>query len=159
MSQPDRNPVDDSTGADCQANQPSDVWFLAGTHGGRANRVCAIPFGRPIYFPVINQICTVASGEQVSQALHSCSGVVDSAAATLDGVPLSLAESTSGAAFAFTARPDSSTGFAPGVHQAVAWGLWVGPTSLTVGHHTLKFAATSGSFATDVTYQITVTNS
>ncbi len=157
-SPPARNPVDDSTGAECAADQPSDVWFLAGTHGGSATRVCTIPLGRPIYVPVINQICTVPQSETVTQALNSCTGAADSATASLDGHLVRPIEATSQTGFTFTARPSSSTGFTSGSHQAVAWGLWVGPLSLTAGHHILTFAGTSGSFITKVTYRLSVTS-
>lgn len=158
-SAPAHNPVDDATGADCAASQPSDVWFLAGTHGGSASRACTVPVSRPIYVPVINQICTMKQGETATQALTSCIGAVDSATASLDGHAIRPAEATSQTAFTFTARPNSSTGFTLGPHQAVAWGLWIGPLPLTEGHHTLTFAATSGAFATSVVYQLNVTDS
>jgi hypothetical protein len=114
--------------------------------------------GRPIYAPVINQICTVSHNETVTQALDSCTGVVDSATASLDGRSIRPAEGQSQTAFAFTARPNSSTGFASGPHQAVAWGRWIGPLPLTAGHHVLTFAGTSGGFATRVTYRLIVSS-
>jgi hypothetical protein len=89
--------------------------------------------------------------------LASCTGAVDTASASLDGRPVHPIVATSQTSFAFVAHRNSSTGFTPGVHQAVAWGLWIGPLPLSEGKHTLRFAATSGSFATEVTYRLTVT--
>jgi hypothetical protein len=115
--------------------------------------------GREIYAPVINQICTVPSGQSAVEALGSCTGAVDAIRASLDGHALHPAAGTSVTAFRFTARPRSSTGFPAGTHDAVAWGLWIGPLPLTAGHHTLVFSGTAGTFSTKVTYQLTVAGS
>ncbi|CAM5590692.1 signal protein [Streptomyces avidinii] len=48
------NPVADPDGSFCAENQPADVWYLAGTVGGRAERRCSIPKGRPVVLPVLN---------------------------------------------------------------------------------------------------------
>src|SRR4051812_43698253 len=44
----ERNPVADLTGRFCGEDQPSDVWFFAGTFGGEADRSCQVPAGRPL---------------------------------------------------------------------------------------------------------------
>ncbi|MDX6287024.1 MAG: hypothetical protein QOG53_2509 [Frankiales bacterium] len=150
------NPIDDATGRSCALNQPSDVWFLAGTHGGSATRRCTVPVGRRIYFPVLNQICTVTPGETSAAAIRACSATPDVARATLDGTPVHVATATSGSAFPFTARSDSSTGFSKGRHSVVAWGLWVGPLEISQGQHTLSFKGQAGTFTTSVTYHLTV---
>lgn len=149
------NPIDDTTGADCNLGQPSDVWFLAGTHGGSATRHCTVPSGRPVYLPVLNQICTIGHGQSVDAALNACSARV-AASATLDGRRLQVIPESSGGAFSFDAKAGSTTGLSPGVHQVVAWGLWVGPTSIPAGSHILSVAGRSGGFATNVTYRLTV---
>jgi hypothetical protein len=49
------NPVLDGSGVNCFIDQNDpDVWFLAGTLGGFAERQCTIPLGRSIFFPIIN---------------------------------------------------------------------------------------------------------
>ncbi|MCX4536044.1 hypothetical protein OHA79_13165 [Streptomyces sp. NBC_00841] len=45
----DRSPVKDTTGEHAAWNQPDDLWFLAGTYGGRVVRRCAIPSDRPVF--------------------------------------------------------------------------------------------------------------
>jgi hypothetical protein len=53
----DTNPVADRTGEHGAHNQPSDdVWFLAGTFGGQAQRRCAVPLGMRIVAPAINRV-------------------------------------------------------------------------------------------------------
>ncbi|WP_406378561.1 hypothetical protein [Streptomyces sp. NBC_01618] len=55
LSAPDAcSPVLDETGELAGWQQPDDVWFLAGTYGGRVVRRCSIPAGRPVFFPVFN---------------------------------------------------------------------------------------------------------
>lgn len=49
------NPVTDTTGAHCAQRQAGDVWFLAGSFGSSpVTRSCAIPFGKSLFFPLIN---------------------------------------------------------------------------------------------------------
>jgi hypothetical protein len=50
------NPAADESGRNACLNQTDpNVWFIAGTLGGKAvNRECTIPVGRAILFPVIN---------------------------------------------------------------------------------------------------------
>ena len=62
-SQPsDSNPISDLTGKYSASGQLYEkVWFLAGTFGGRAERICQIPSGRAIFFPIINDIISFAT--------------------------------------------------------------------------------------------------
>ena len=50
------NPLFDTTGEKCTVGQQGPVWFLAGTSGSGAptQRTCKVPFGKAIFFPVIN---------------------------------------------------------------------------------------------------------
>ena len=53
------NPILDETGQYAGINQHGKVWFLAGTIGDEnkvAHRICTIPEGKAILFPVINYI-------------------------------------------------------------------------------------------------------
>lgn len=51
----DVNPMLDATGANCGQWQYGPVWFLAGySGGGQAERSCAIPYGKSLFFPTIN---------------------------------------------------------------------------------------------------------
>ncbi|MFM9612652.1 hypothetical protein [Streptomyces niveiscabiei] len=56
------------TGSHRTRGQPKDVWFLAGTFGGQADRMCEVPEGRPIAVPVVNlvgddQDCAAFTGD------------------------------------------------------------------------------------------------
>lgn len=53
------NPVLDETGANCAVGQGGPVWYLAGTFGGPVDRSCDVPFGRLLYFPLVNAFSTI----------------------------------------------------------------------------------------------------
>lgn len=151
----DRNPISDATGVDCAVNQPDDVWFLAGTFGGTADRTCQIPAGRPIYFPVMNLMCEVRGARVSQRTLDSCTPRPRRSSATLDGEPLTIETATSEGSFPFEAGPSSQIA-SPGAFLAVAGGTWVGPLTVDPGSHVLHFAARSDTFALAVTYHLTV---
>jgi hypothetical protein len=53
------NPLLDTTGGDCSVGQSGSVWFLAGTFpplGSTAERTCALPGRKAIFFPVFNVV-------------------------------------------------------------------------------------------------------
>jgi hypothetical protein len=51
------NPLLDTTGAHCMVGQRGAVWFLTGTSfGGSVTRVCDVPEGKPLFFPVVNSV-------------------------------------------------------------------------------------------------------
>ena len=52
-----RNPLADSTGANCMVGQRGPVWFLASTLApGPVSRTCTIPEGTTLYFPVLGAL-------------------------------------------------------------------------------------------------------
>src|SRR5438105_2653789 len=60
---PASSPVLDTTGQNCAVGQSGDVWFLAGTFfisppaPPPVTRICTIPAGRRLFFPVGNAFC------------------------------------------------------------------------------------------------------
>lgn len=58
-------PITDTTGAACAQGQSGPVWFLAGTPGGSVTRSCAIPKGKVLVLPLINN-WVIASADQVA---------------------------------------------------------------------------------------------
>lgn len=130
-----RSPVEDTTGEHAAWNQPDDLWFLAGTYGGRVVRRCALPSDRPVFFPVLNMQHT-RSYSRVPQSMR-----VAEATASLNGIALPLRE--------FTAP------FRTGLTQRYAWGIWGGVSPLLPGQYVLeiKARATNG-FWVDTTYHL-----
>ena len=51
------NPLSDTSGEFCMVGQRGSVWFLAGSTTGQfASRICSVPEGMPLFFPVINTV-------------------------------------------------------------------------------------------------------
>ncbi|MEV5243071.1 hypothetical protein AB0K89_28745 [Streptomyces cinnamoneus] len=135
----DESPVRDKTGEFAGWDQPDDLWFLAGTYGGRVVRRCAIPAGRPVFFPVFNTQRPVKWFKSDPMIME-----VDEARAFLNGLELPLE--------VFTSKPFRAAG-----HRRVAWGLWAGLAPLAPGQYVLEIKArTTGGFWVDTTYHLTV---
>lgn len=58
---------------DCGVGQTGDVWFLGGTYAesGVANRICDVPAGKALFFPVVNVLCSPFTGDD-PDALIAC---------------------------------------------------------------------------------------
>ncbi|MEU7030716.1 hypothetical protein AB0A60_29020 [Streptomyces sp. NPDC046275] len=139
LSAPDDvSPVADPTGAHAAWNQPDDLWFLAGTYGGRVIRRCEIPAGRPVFFPVLN----IHHTKFFSRRPLTLD--VTKAEAFLNGSPLPLRE--------FVAPP-----FRLGLRMHLAWGLWSALAPLLPGQYVLEIkGVTADGFWVDTTYHLTV---
>jgi hypothetical protein len=98
MSIPTKDsPIVDKSDAKCAVGQNDpNVWFLAGTGGGEADRVCAIPAGKAIFFPVINVECSFTEFPDLKTEsdLRKCAmddqDKVTNLLATVDGVSMIL---------------------------------------------------------------------
>ncbi len=133
-----RSPISDKTGALAGQNQPDDVWFLAGTFGGSAERHCTVPAGRPLFFPVFNTKRAVGLFGKPARITPAM------AEAELDGTTLELHEFTSGR-------------FKLGGKKHIAWGLWCVVEPLSLGGHVVSFRSKlPQGFWVDVTYQLVV---
>jgi hypothetical protein len=95
LSMPENiNPLFDMTGERSNINQTKQVWFLAGTYQGEAQRTCTIPAGRAILFPVINIECSYTENPDIendSELSASCKFLIDQVTkrtACLDGIIL-----------------------------------------------------------------------
>ncbi|MEV7544432.1 hypothetical protein [Streptomyces sp. NPDC089915] len=136
----EENPVADSTGAYAGRRQPGDLWFLAGTYGGRVVRRCEVPTGRPLFFPVLNTRRPAVPFLTKPWRLETTR-----ASAALNSSPLPLRE--------FTSKPFPVLGI-----PQVAWGLWCALDPLPAGQFVLEIdAAAANGFWVDTTYHLTVT--
>ncbi|MER5274733.1 hypothetical protein ABT025_03120 [Streptomyces sp. NPDC002809] len=138
LSAPDDiSPVRDETGEHAAWRQPSDLWFLAGTYGGRVVRRCAIPSGKPLFFPVLNMQHD-RSHSKVPKSLD-----VVEASAFLNGLPLPLQE--------------FSAPFRTGLIRRFAWGVWGGIGPLAPGQYVLEIKGRStNGFWVDTSYHLDV---
>jgi hypothetical protein len=168
----DRNPILDKTGEFAGQGQEGPVWFLAGNVGGKSTRKCAIPAGKPVFFPVVN----ISEDEAPDKADEKKQRAVAKAEmdraegleASLDGKRISGLDRfrVASAVFTFTA-PDKAAD-APfgadgsiGKRTAVSDGYWIMLKPLSEGKHTLHFKGKRTDkgtvlFDLDVTYELTV---
>ncbi|MEU5051286.1 hypothetical protein [Streptomyces sp. NPDC021096] len=139
LSSPDDyDPVRDQSGEFADWDQPDDLWFLAGTYGGKVVRRCPIPADRPVFFPVFNTQHPVPWYSRKPMLM----GVAE-AKAYLNGTELPLEQ--------FTSPPFRANG-----RRRVAWGLWAGLAPLAPGQYVLEIKArTTGGFWVDTTYHLT----
>ena len=169
------NPNFDTTGANCAVGQVGPVWFLAGTftNASKITRSCTIPHGKALLFTPLTQL----DGAGAFDCEPSVPGVpcdlnalralaaafVDNPAklkASLDGSPLTVHRVQS-PVFLITYPKEAFFGLHAGTSTPnLADGYWVLLSPLSTGSHTIHFeaksSAASGSFAVDITYNLTV---
>lgn len=183
------NPLFDTTGASCATNQDDDVFFLVGALAqssstatvayAQATRTCTVPFGKPIYFPVVNYMFVlmfappeVTEADMIEAAEYygePASGLV----VELDGVSVPGLSSHVQDTGAFDLPfPDGSlfdggpTPLLAGTTRAADHGYYVMLAPLAPGTHTLRFRGVSEQtlarhgydfrFELDVTYTLIV---
>jgi hypothetical protein len=157
-----QNPVVDSTGANCKIGQVGSVWFLAGTLGGTAERACAVPAGKPVFFPIITNVAFAPTGNETILDLRQlAAGLIDPVTELrcfLDGLPCApdlLALRAQSPVFATIVRTASL--LPPKFyHPMVTDGYWLLLAPLRPGQHKLEFGATTPDFFVAVTYNLTV---
>jgi hypothetical protein len=88
------NPLFDATGEFCDAGQKGPVWFLASTLGysdesNPVERTCAMPYGRALFFPIINSVYLMGVGEtEAEQRSKIDCRIPKELFAEIDGVPV-----------------------------------------------------------------------
>jgi hypothetical protein len=170
----ENNPLPDDTGKNCGQNQNNpNVWFLAGTAGGSAERTCTIPSGKAILLPVLNAECSYAEyPEYKSESeLRFCSGTFfltqpSNMQVTVDGVKLEDLDKyrVQSALFNLDLPKNNIYGVKAGPTQAVSDGYWILLQPLSEGKHEISFGGVAvdftttrvESFATQITYHLTV---
>lgn len=142
------NPVSDGTGEDCDRNQPDDVWFLAGTFGGSAQRRCTVPLGVALVAPAIDFV----GGDQAA-----CTAFMADATGTIevDGTALSL-DRIDGEPITFITRQGNPVTETSGRTRGIGCGLWARINPPSAGEHTVRIHGESGSFVVDAEYTLVV---
>ncbi len=171
------NPILDETGASCSVEQSGPVWFLAGSSGSVVTRSCTIPFGKVIFFPVLNYLadypCPPEFGfepapgqdldEFLTQSAKDIIDQVDQLSVEIDGKAVSDPFRYRGASgpITFTGDPSLSAWdpCVTGTEQnAASDGYWIMLPPLRRGQHTIRFTGgvSAFGFSLDVTYNINV---
>lgn len=156
------SPVYDKTGNRCGIGQRGDVWFLAGSTGGRITRKCTVPAGTSLFVPVVNNFCFPDAAYTDAACTSDTIAFIDSFASgtislEVDGSPRPTARVSDTSDFHFAVGSNGFGGTKPGVYRAtVADGYWalVGP--LDPGPHTVRIVAQGPLFGLDVTYNLDV---
>lgn len=144
-----KSPIADETGIHANAEQPEDVWFLAGCFGGTVKRRCTVPANTKIFFPVFN--IWMSKGYQ-SPDLSNVFGYleVDGKEVELDNIQTKRTFIVKGV----WGNPVTNSIF--GTSMFVS-GLWKLIDPLEVGEHKIYFRGGDGyDFSLDVTYNLTV---
>ncbi|RBY95300.1 hypothetical protein DQ237_14605 [Blastococcus sp. TF02-8] len=144
------NPVEDEDGRHAAANQPDDVWFLAGTSGKRMQRSCVVPVGRPLFLPAFTMWECPAEGpppvvERAYGAVH------------VDGVAQELREIGTPVPFVVAgARLNGVNGRKRPLPVSV-WGLWTHVAPLPPGEHEVHLSGGDGyGFEVEALYRLAV---
>jgi hypothetical protein len=171
----DKNPILDQSGKNCGVDQNGGRWFLAGTPGGTAPRVCTIPAGKTIFFPIITlendypcpepPIFEPAPGQSLKDFLtEGAVSVIDQVSelhASLDNNDIPILNSYRGTSnmYSFAGDP-SMTVLDPCItgsqQKAVSDGYWLLLAPLSPGHHFLQFGGSVFGNAESAAYDLTV---
>jgi hypothetical protein len=172
------SPLIDATGANCMVGQRGGTWFLAGTFfGGSASRVCSVPEGAQLVFPVANyvsfdtpnlcgQVGSMSVAELRSPAAQYIEGLKQFTA-TLDSKPVLPIRRIRSEVFSLTLPAENifnlPTVCGPGAIPAAVYtrsvddGYYAEIDKLDVGEHMLHITATAAdNTKLDVSYRLIV---
>ncbi|MFI1379121.1 signal protein [Embleya sp. NPDC020886] len=142
------NPLADRNGEQCDRNQATTAWYLAGSSEGPAIRRCRMVTRAPVAFPVVNLKGTQA---ECARFMADAKGSVE-----LDGKQI-RPDRFDAAPIRFTGvEGNAITGNAEEVNT-YACGLWVQLAPLGEGTHTLAVRGSAGTVTTVVDYTLNVT--
>ena len=173
----DENPILDTTGEDCSKGDVSDdVFFLAGTAGGKVERECTISEGQAILIPIVNVVNIKTLEEETEESLFAQAEEILAQNRNLkliiDGERIRDLESykVANPTFFTVELPEDNFFDSPGfdlpggTYEAVAVGYWVLIEGLSAGEHTITVDGKSHGqtslgkvdFRTQATYHLTV---
>ncbi|MEY8688492.1 MAG: hypothetical protein AB9M53_01255 [Leptothrix sp. (in: b-proteobacteria)] len=150
-----RSPVSDQTGQMCASRQSGDVWFLAGTYGThRTIRTCKVPFGKTLFFPLINYVAY--RGDRSSESCMSLAkrtkDLTDNPSALIldvDGQRFTSLKAYRFATTCFSLVPGQPA-------DAVADGYFVALRPLSKGTHEINFGGVLPLMSQAVTYTLQI---
>jgi hypothetical protein len=164
------SPINESGTVDCTRGQRGRIWFLAGNFGGTSHRICTIPDGKALFFPIANVLFWApedgASVDELRRKANAGINPFTVLKVEIDGEVIAdpfayRAQSPPGGFALRFGELLSDFGFAPEPdprNPAVADGYWILLSPLRRGEHEIHFHATepTAGFDLDVTYRITV---
>jgi hypothetical protein len=142
------NPVADPDGSQCARNQPTDVWFLAGTFGTHVARACTVPGTTPLAFPLVN---LYGEADDCADFMSAAEG-----SAVLDGRKI-LPDTYRGEPIQVRGVAGNAVTGRSGTYAVTGCGLWAQVPPLKPGRHTLSLRGRSGdNFSVGVDYTLVV---
>jgi hypothetical protein len=145
----ENHPAYDKTGEKSGVNQiDPNVWFLAGTTGGRAKRAITIPAGRAVLLPIINFTTSYSENPELKTEEEQTSFVnshmkdIARKEAIIDGEKLIISENhrVRSPSFEFSFPISNVFGAEEGMTRGVGDGYWIFLKPLTPGIHNIKTA-------------------
>jgi hypothetical protein len=142
------NPVIDKTGKYAYVNQQGPVWFLAGTFGENnlPYRLCTLPSGKAILFPVINYEMNPLEKPELANGPDLIRHVIDDIDdivvkyAIVDGTTVPVYRVRSDPLiFPLKISDENNNGIPGGTTYAVSDGYWVFLQPLSKGNHHIYF--------------------
>jgi hypothetical protein len=168
----DENPLLDTTGEDCSKGDVSDdIFFLAGTAGGKVERECTISEGQAILIPIVNVINIKTLEEETEESLFAQAEEILAQNRNLkliiDGERVRDLKSykVANPSFFTVELPENNLfGISAGSYEAVEVGYWVLIEGLSAGEHTITVDGKSHGqtslgkidFRSQATYHLTV---
>jgi len=154
------SPITDQTGELCGAKQSGPVWFLAGTYGThRTVRLCKVPKGKYLFFPLINYVVIRPLDREVSckSVMHDAARLTNDASSLIlevDGKRVENLASYRQPSKCFNiAELSTPKQF---VFPSAANGYYVMLKPLAPGTHLINFGGALPSMLQAVTYTIIV---
>jgi hypothetical protein len=168
LSMPKKNhPVYDNTGKKWAISQGDpNVLFLAGTTGGKVERIITIPAGKAVLFPVINFTTSYSEdpglkteAELISDAKSNIDDIIKKEL-NIDGVSLHISEKyrVKSPPFDFSFPTNNIYGVKDGPTRGVGDGYWIFLTPLSQGKHNIRTygSCLSGRIQIDVNMELIV---
>jgi hypothetical protein len=148
----DQNPASDPTGAHCAIHQnDANVWFIAGTFSGSAERTCNIPAGRALLLGDGIECSTIENPEQKNDLKKCATDGMNkfrdptTLKASIDGIPLKNLDQyrVKSPVFDVTFPAKNVWGVNSGPTQSAAETYIVFLRPLAPGKHVFMFSASS----------------
>jgi hypothetical protein len=152
-----KHPFNDPTGENADQGQQGDVWFIGGIFGepvdettviGTADRLCTVPAGKAIFFPVLNTLFSnlgedpPLSDAELEAAAAFYNGPATDLAVRLDGHDVASVKQrfeTESGAFTLNYTANGIFGTKPGTTRAADAGYYVLLAPPSPGVHDLEF--------------------
>jgi hypothetical protein len=166
------NPIADNTGELCKYGETDEVFMLAGSFGGKVERTCTVPYGKPLLWNVISSECSFAEnpGMKSEKELRLCAeglqNNVRQADVIIDGKKINIISDyrIQSPLFNMSLPKNNVFGLEEQSTQAVSDGAWVFLSNLDPGIHIIRSighmidysSPAKINFVSDATYKLIV---